>query len=105
MKDFVGWISHHANTHGIFEYVKTKHSFYSIILEQREDVVLRITSDEEFLSAGETYKNFIGATLAWCKKCDEEFARLSNRHKFCEECSDILRREKTKERVTKFRDK
>ena len=103
---FIKSISPIARQEGIFEYVLSKHSFYKLLLfDNIGDSVIRISSVAEMDRSGELYTKFIGGVLEWCGTCETEFFKLSNNHKLCTICSEKRKKEKSRERATRHKEK
>lgn len=57
----------------------------------------------DFSKIREIYTNFIGGEPRWCERCGNEFIIKSNRQKYCNSCSKIIRKEKVRNNVKQYK--
>jgi len=97
---FVEQVTPIAKEIGIFEHVNGRRHFYRLMGDQKGDVQITISTDNELRSIGEIYRNYRGGIKAWCDKCGEEFVKTRNNMRLCIACSEskITKKLKTLDR-------
>lgn len=60
---------------------------------------------DNFTNIVKYYTDYLGGEIGFCSRCDNEFIKTSNRQKFCKLCAIEDKREKTRNRVRKHRNK